>query len=126
MIPNRCAVLPQNSVALPSAPFPYVNYCNSRTPFAIHEILGLTGTMPNVNSSNISAASSSLNPSNAASNITSPAQIYCQQNFFDSSGLSTNNSPIFPIEMNATHAPVGSFDYGISCPEGNFTYELIK
>lgn len=113
MLPNRCSIQ-QGSLAIPTTPFSNVNYCNSRTPFAIHEILGLSGAVQN----NTIGSSTSTSNSAAANQLPVSTHIYCQQNFFDS-GLNGNNTPLFPIEMNAPPflATNHTFDYNLGCAE---------
>ena len=134
MLPSRCRVGSNGSLQV--NPGLSTNYCNARTPFAIHEILGLTGagftgnTMNGLNGANsvqqIPNSSANTNPY-----IMSSGYSYCQPNFLDSQvgGNMTGNSvPLFPLDSSLIAAHSTSFDYGNAtagiCSEGTVVFYL--
>uniref|UniRef100_A0A914YZ00 Uncharacterized protein n=1 Tax=Panagrolaimus superbus TaxID=310955 RepID=A0A914YZ00_9BILA len=121
MLPSRCRVA-SNSSSLHLNPATLsTNYCNARTPFAIHEILGLTnGTFPgqtingqqqhqqNPNHPQVSCVPTSY--------LMPPNYSYCQPGFLDSQSNSIANgtAPLFPLDSSLITGQSTSFDYGNS------------
>uniref|UniRef100_A0A915DKB2 Uncharacterized protein n=1 Tax=Ditylenchus dipsaci TaxID=166011 RepID=A0A915DKB2_9BILA len=124
------ATIPQ----LPSpTSFASACYNNARTPFAIHEILGLAsaGGMVNSNGCSSRLTSSSFEGSAAAAAATyfhippassqASSSSYCQTTYLDPSLMTNGNcsSQLFPLEMSSTSFIMPSFDYTSSGTVGN-------
>lgn len=127
MMPSRCGNLPSNALHLtPSFP---MCYSASRTPFGIHEILGLTAGSANAIATSMPQSlgrigeSDLQNPttSTMAPYFTPTMQAYCPQSFFDPQGIG-NPAQALQMDMNATSF-IGqmqqSFDYA-ECADGKW------
>uniref|UniRef100_A0AC34QHU2 Uncharacterized protein n=1 Tax=Panagrolaimus sp. JU765 TaxID=591449 RepID=A0AC34QHU2_9BILA len=127
MLPSRCRV--GSNTSLQVNPALSANYCNARTPFAIHEILGLTGTGFGGNPVHGLGGSNALQqPPNSGTNpyIMSSGYSYCQPNFLDSqvgSNMTGNSVSLFPLDSSLIAAHSTSFDYSNAtsniCSEAN-------
>lgn len=132
MLPSRCRVASNSTLHLNQGLSN--NYCNARTPFAIHEILGLAGG---------SFSNQSLTSQEEQSNITTQAQVscvpssyvmpssysYCQTGFLDSPSnqlLRNSASSMFPLDPALIATQATSFDYGNAvnnaCNDGKETF----
>uniref|UniRef100_A0A914Q2K2 Homeobox domain-containing protein n=1 Tax=Panagrolaimus davidi TaxID=227884 RepID=A0A914Q2K2_9BILA len=125
MLPSRCRVTSNNS-SLHLNPTLSSNYCNARTPFAIHEILGLTnGTFSgqSLNGQQQQQQQQQQNPNHsqiscggvpASYLMSTNYSSYCQPGFLDSQngGLTNGTAPLFPLDSSLITGQSTSFDYG--------------
>lgn len=117
MLPSRCRVASNSSLHL--NPPLSSNYCNARTPFAIHEILGLAGTtfsgqcLNSPQHQNPNHSQASCVP---ASYLMPSCYSYSQPSFLDSqaNNLTNGGAPLFPLDSTLITGQSTSFDYGSS------------
>ena len=124
MLPSRCRVASSSSLHL--NPTLSTNYCNARTPFAIHEILGLTGGT--FSGQSLSGQPQQIPTPTQASCVATPYLMptnysYCQPGFLDSQSNSLTNgtTPLFPLDSSLITRQSTSFDY--SNPGNNICNE---